>query len=50
MNEIVNEIAAFAVGIGVLLLAWRYSQVWAVSVATKIIRVYFEEKAATSAK
>jgi|GraSoiStandDraft_28_1057319.scaffolds.fasta_scaffold6258023_1 hypothetical protein len=50
MNEIANEIVAFAVGIGVLAILWKYSQMWAVAVATKIIRVYFQEKAATSAK
>jgi hypothetical protein len=50
MNEIVNKILAFAVGIGVVAVLWKYSQIWAVTVATKIIRVYFQEKAATSAK
>jgi hypothetical protein len=48
--NVVNEVVAFAVGIGVLAVLWKYSQIWAVAVATKIIRVYFREKAATSTK
>ena len=48
MNDLLNEVAGLAFVVLAVLVFWKYSQIWAVNVATKIIQIYFHEKRAPS--
>jgi|GraSoiStandDraft_48_1057284.scaffolds.fasta_scaffold1540630_1 hypothetical protein len=45
-NDLFNGVAGLAFLVLAVLVFWKYSQIWAVSVATKIIQIYFDQKRA----
>ena len=49
-NELLNGVAGLAFMVLAVLVFWKYSQIWAVTVATKIIQIYFDQKRATSSE
>jgi hypothetical protein len=43
-NDLFNGVAGLAFLVLAVLVFWKYSQIWAVSVATKIIQIYFARR------
>lgn len=49
-NDLFSGVAGLAFVVLAVLVFWKYSQIWAVNVATKIIKNYFDQKRATSSE